>query len=98
MFEKLIKGKKEQNMRYESIQFRDKLGWEVVLRNAEVSDAGPLIDYLRITAAETPYLIREPEEIVAKKSGYEQAEFEIFGWDLCECWLDGEKTINFHAC
>ena len=47
------------------------------MRNAEVSDAGPLIDYLRITAAETPYLIREPEEIVAKKSGYVQAEFEV---------------------
>lgn len=50
-------------MRFDSIQFKDKLDREVVLRNAETSDAAALIDYLKITAAETPYLIREPEEI-----------------------------------
>ena len=50
-------------MKFEAIQVKDKLGREVVLRNAEVSDAAALIDYLKITAAETPYLIREPQEI-----------------------------------
>ena len=50
-------------MRFDAIQFTDKLGREVTLRNAEESDAAPLIDYLKITTAETPYLIREPEEV-----------------------------------
>ena len=34
-----------------------------VLRSAKVSDAADLIDYLKVTAGETPFLIREPEEI-----------------------------------
>jgi len=49
-------------MKFDTIRFTDKLGREVCLRNAEESDASALIDYLRITSAETPYLIREPEE------------------------------------
>ncbi len=50
-------------MKFGPIQVTDKLGREVILRNAEVSDASALIDYLKITTAETPYLIREPEEV-----------------------------------
>ena len=50
-------------MKFESICFEDKLGREVVLRNAVESDAAALIEYLKVTAVETPYLIREPEEI-----------------------------------
>lgn len=38
-------------------------GHELVLRNAEESDADLLLDYLRVTSAETPFLIREPDEI-----------------------------------
>ena len=33
------------------------------MRSAEKNDAKSLLEYLKITAAETPYLIREPEEI-----------------------------------
>ena len=50
-------------MKFDTIQFIDKLGRKVCLRNAEEADAAALIDYLRITTAETPYLIREPEEV-----------------------------------
>ena len=50
-------------MEFTAMQFKDKLGREVVLRNAEESDAAALIDYLKITTTETPYLIREPEEV-----------------------------------
>lgn len=50
-------------MRFTAMQFKDKLGREIVLRNAEESDAASLIDYLKITTTETPYLIREPEEV-----------------------------------
>ena len=50
-------------MKFGPITITDKLGREVVLRNAEGSDAQALIDYLKITTAETPYLIREPDEV-----------------------------------
>ena len=41
----------------------DKTGCEVILRNAKIEDAENLINYLKITASETPYLIREPDEV-----------------------------------
>ena len=50
-------------MRFGPIEKQDKIGRTVVLRNAEVTDAKGLLDYMRITTAETPYLIREPEEV-----------------------------------
>lgn len=34
-----------------------------MLRSAEPDDADDLIKYLKITSAETPYLIREPDEV-----------------------------------
>ena len=42
---------------------RDKKDREIILRNAREDDAEKLIDYLKITAGETPFLIREPDEI-----------------------------------
>lgn len=54
-------------MRFGPIYFTDKTGCEIELRNAEVSDAADLIQYLRITAGESPYLIREPEEVRIEK-------------------------------
>ena len=50
-------------MRYKSTTFKDKSGKDIELRNAEVRDAEALIDYLKVTNAESPYLICEPEEI-----------------------------------
>ena len=50
-------------MKFNSMYFKDKIGREVILRNAEESDAVALIDYLKITTNETPYLIKESEEI-----------------------------------
>ena len=41
----------------------DKTGYEVILRNAEINDAEDLIEYLKITTSETPYLLREPDEV-----------------------------------
>ena len=50
-------------MKFKPMKVRDKLGREIILRNAEVSDSAALIEYLKITTGETPYLIREPEEV-----------------------------------
>ena len=50
-------------MKFNAIEIKDKLGRTVVLRSAEIADAEALIEYLKITTGETPYLIREPEEV-----------------------------------
>lgn len=50
-------------MRFEEKSYLDKNGNEFILRNAELSDASNLIKYLKVIAEETPYLIREPEEV-----------------------------------
>lgn len=42
---------------------KDKKGRDVLLRSAEEKDAEALIDYMKITAVETPFLLREPDEI-----------------------------------
>lgn len=50
-------------MRFQPTVIKDKLGREVVLRSAEIFDAADLIEYLKVTSGETPFLIREPQEV-----------------------------------
>lgn len=50
-------------MRFGPIEVKDKLGRTIILRNAEVSDAEDLIKCMKTTTAETPFLIREPDEV-----------------------------------
>lgn len=50
-------------MTIKPITIIDKLGREVVLRAAVPEDAADLIQYLKVTSGETPFLIREPDEI-----------------------------------
>ena len=50
-------------MTIEPITITDKLGRDVVLRAAAPEDAADLIQYLKVTSGETPFLIREPDEI-----------------------------------
>ena len=38
-------------------------GRQCILRSARMADAADLIRYLKITSSETPYLLREPEEV-----------------------------------
>ena len=45
-------------MKFNSMYFKDKIGREVILRNAEESDAVALIDYLKITTNETFFLLK----------------------------------------
>lgn len=50
-------------MIFKSMKVIDKTGYEVILRNAEINDAENLVKFLKITTSETPYLIREPDEV-----------------------------------
>ena len=59
-------------MQFGEISIKDKLGRTIVLRNARPEDAADLIKYLKITCAETPYLIREPDEITLTEEKEEQ--------------------------
>ena len=52
------------DMKFGPIEIKDKSNRTIVLRNATPEDAEDLITYLKVTTAETPYLIREPEEVV----------------------------------
>ena len=50
-----------------------KNGKPCLLRQAEESDAEMLVEYLKTTSGETPYMLREPEEV--RISVEEEVEF-----------------------
>ena len=50
-------------MKCEPICIKARNGQEIVLRSASVTDAPALLEYLRVTAAESPFLMRDPDEI-----------------------------------
>lgn len=84
-------------MKFASILFKDKLGREVVLRNAQASDAAALIDYLKATAAETPYLVREPEEItitLEQEIRFIESKTDAAGELLLVALIDGKHIGN----
>ena len=60
-------------MEYTSKEILLKNGKTCLLRLAEDSDAEMLLEYLKATSAETPYMIREPEEV--RTSVEEEIEF-----------------------
>ncbi len=49
-------------MLYQAKEIKLKNGATAIFRSPVVEDAGALLEYLKITAAETPFLLREPEE------------------------------------
>ena len=60
-------------MEYTSKEFLLKNGKTCLLRRPEERDAEMLLEYLRATSGETPYMIREPEEV--RTSLEEEVEF-----------------------
>ncbi len=62
-------------MRLGPIFVKDKYGNDIELRNAEVSDAPALIEYLKVTSSETSFLVREPEEIASSISPEDEKSF-----------------------
>lgn len=84
-------------MKFEPVEKKDRLNRTILLRSAAVSDARDLIRYLKITTAETPYLIREPEEVTITS---EQEEEFIRQCEVSEkslmlvAMLDGKHIGN----
>lgn len=60
-------------MKYQSKEIQLKNGRTCLLRRPEESDAEILLDYLQVTSGETPYMIREPEEV--RTSVEEEVDF-----------------------
>ncbi|MBR4881474.1 MAG: GNAT family N-acetyltransferase [Clostridia bacterium] len=84
-------------MIFNPVKIKDKLRREIVLRSAEVSDAEALIDYLRITAGETPYLVREPDEIsltVEQEISFIQCKIDSENELILVATLDGKHIGN----
>lgn len=50
-------------MYVDNIVINDKKGREIIIRSAEEKDAQDLIDFLKIVSSETPFLIRDPDEV-----------------------------------
>ena len=75
----------------------DKTGCEVILRNADIGDAECLINYLKITTSETPYLIREPDEVMLSLEEEQNFIQKIIGSDrelMLVAIIDGKNIGN----
>ena len=84
-------------MVFGEISIKDKLGRTVVLRNARPEDSADLIKYLKTTSAETPYLIREPDEITIteeKEKQFIQAKIDAERELMLVAFIDGKHIGN----
>lgn len=84
-------------MLFGETSFKDKLGRTVVLRNARPEDSADLIRYLKTTSGETPYLIREPEEITIteeREKQFIQARNDDERELLLVAFIDGRHIGN----
>lgn len=84
-------------MLFEEKTIIDKLGRTVVFRNARPEDGEDLVKYLKATSAETPYLIREPDEITVTKEGEEsflKAKMESERELMLIALIDGKHIGN----
>lgn len=84
-------------MIFEPKEIKDRNGRTVILRNAETGDADALIEYLKVTSGETPFLIREPDEIALsseQETAFINARIEDPGELMLIATLDGRHIGN----
>ena len=75
----------------------DVKGGQVVLRSAREEDWEELIRYLKVTAAETPFLIREPDEAFPteeREKAFIRAQEEEERGVMLLAFVDGELAGN----
>lgn len=77
-------------------QNREIRGKRYTLRSARKEDAQQLVDYLKQTAGETPYLLREPEEVIISAEREQDfiREKEADERELMLLAFEGEKHIG----
>lgn len=84
-------------MIYEACKSNLQDGRELLIRSAGKEDAESLVSYLKKTAGETPYLIREPEEIKITKEQEEaflEARSNSEGEVMLVAFVDGKHVGN----
>ena len=84
-------------MRIEPIEIFDKQGRRVILRSACEDDAKDLIEYLKKTAKETPFLLREEDEInltVEDEKGLIKMFLELDNALMLLAYVDGKHVGN----
>lgn len=84
-------------MKFEARKFKDKNGNTIVLRNAEKEDANELLKCMKTVTAETPYLIREPEEFtltLEQEEQFIQSKIEDSGELLLVAVCNGTHVGN----
>lgn len=82
-------------MKFQPMKVTDKTGHEVILRNAEINDAQSLIDYLKITMSETPFLLREPDEVtltLEQEQRFIQSKVDSDGDLMLVAVIDGKHV------
>lgn len=79
------------------VQRKDKRNRIVTLRSADISDGEALLRYLKITSGETPFLIREPDEIkltIEQEEAFIRSKMEAPGELLMIGEIDGRQVGN----
>lgn len=86
-------------MKIEPIHFLLKNGKTACLLSPELSDAKPLIDYIKITAGESDYVLRYPEEVQMTIEQEERFIANVVSSDydmMAVCKVDGRIAGNCH--
>lgn len=84
-------------MIYEPKEFKLKDGRTALLRSPTAADAAALVEYLKITAEETPFLLRCPEECtmtVEQEEAYLRRSVDIADHVMILCEVDGKIAGN----
>lgn len=84
-------------MIYPEKEIQTKDGRRVVLRHARPEDAAALIDFLKITATETRFLLSEPEEItftIEQEEAFIQSRIDSDNELLLVATIDGQHIGN----
>ena len=86
-------------MLFETKQITLKNEKTAIFRSPELTDAAEMVDYLKTTAGESPFLMNYPEEIAAteeKEIEYLRANREDPGMNMIVCEIDGKIAGTCH--
>lgn len=84
-------------MYYETKEIKIKNGKTAILRSPTVEDADALLEYLKITAEETPFLLRCPEEYtmtVEQEEDFLRGTLQSANVTMILCEVDGRLAGN----
>ncbi len=84
-------------MRFPEKEITLKDGRTAIFRSARLEDAQALVEYMKITAGETPFLLRTPEECTmtaAQERAFLEGILDLPYDVMILCFLDGELAGN----